>query len=83
MALIKVRGRGRITIPEKFRKALGIETGCMLLLRQVGDQQFIVDVLPTQSLESFPIFDGEVDMAKIREEMGRDIAGRAYSPEVS
>lgn len=78
MALTKVQGRGQVTIPSKFREALGIESGCLLLMRQVDTQRFLVDVLPIQPLDSFPIYDGEIDMEKVREEMGQEIAREVY-----
>ncbi|MDA8345607.1 MAG: AbrB/MazE/SpoVT family DNA-binding domain-containing protein [Thermaerobacter sp.] len=81
MALVKVQGRGQVTIPAKFREALGIEPGYTLLLQQLGERQFVVEVIPTWSLDDFPKVDVEVDMAKIREEMGRAIAERVYPGE--
>lgn len=78
IALVGVGARGQVTLPAKFRKALGIEAGGKLLLQQDGERRFVVEVIPTWALEDFPKIEGEIDMAKIREEMGREIADRAW-----
>lgn len=78
MAIVRVTRGGRMTIPAKLRKAIGIEPGYTLLLRQVGARQFLVDVLPRRSLDSFPIFQGEVDMAEVCEQMGSALAQGAF-----
>lgn len=67
-----------MTIPAKLRKAIGIEPGYALLLRQVGARQFLVDVLPRRSLDSFPIFHGEVDMAEVCEQRGSALDQGAF-----
>lgn len=78
MALVKVQGRGQVTIPAKFREALTIEAGCTLMLQQVGTRKFMVEVIPLRTLADFPKVDVAVDMHQIREEMGQDIADRVY-----
>ena len=81
MAIVKVQGRGQITIPAKFREKLGIESGYALLLRQIGERQFIVNVIPHRTPADFPTVDIDVDMDQIREEIGRTIANEVYPGE--
>ena len=78
MALVKVQGRGQVTIPAKFREALDIETGYTLMLQQTGERRFTVEVIPRRTLADFPTFDVDVDMEHVREQMGQDIADRVY-----
>ena len=78
MALVKVQGRGQVTIPAKFREALDIEAGCTLMLQQTGERRFTVEVIPRRTLADFPTFDVDVDMEHVREQMGQDIADRVY-----
>ncbi len=78
MALVKVQGRGQVTIPTKFREALRIEAGCTLMLQQVAERRFVVEVIPRRLPEDFPTYDVDVDMDKVREAMGRAIAEQAY-----
>lgn len=76
MALVRVGTRGQVTIPAKFRQELGIEPGCKLMLQQVGERRFVVEVIPQRALDDFPKVDVEVDMDEVREEMGQAIADR-------
>lgn len=78
MALVKVQGRGQITLPAKFRQALGIETGYTLMLQQTGERRFTVEVIPRRTLADFPTFDVDVEMEDVRGQIGQDIADRVY-----
>lgn len=82
MALARVGARGQVTIPVRFRKALGIEAGCTLVLQQVGNRKFMVEVIPLRTIDDFPTVDVIVDMHRIREEMGQEIADRVYPGDV-
>ncbi len=81
MALVRVGARGHVTIPAQFRKALGIEPGCKILLQQDGERRFSVEVIPQRSIDDFPVVDVEVDMEQVREEMGQAIAEEVYPGE--
>lgn len=81
MALIKVQGRGQVTIPAQFREALGIKAGYTLLLQQLSERKFIVNVIPQRTSADFPTVDIDIDMEQIREDMGRSISDEVYPVE--
>jgi len=80
MALVKVQARGQVTLPSKFREALGIEPGHVLMLQQAGERRFLVEVIPRKQLVDFPTYDVDVDMRQVREDMGKEIADRVCRP---
>ncbi len=78
VAVVRVQGRGQLTLPAAFRKAVGIKPGDVLLLEERGPGHFEVRVLSRRSLLDFPRVDvAGFDMRSAREEMERALAAEA------
>lgn len=78
VAVVRVQGRGQLTLPASFRKAVGVKPGDVLLLEERGPGHFEVRVLSRRSLLDFPRVDVEgFDMRSAREEMERELAEEA------
>lgn len=78
VTLVRVQGRGQLTLPAAFRKAVGIRPGDVLLLEQLGPGHFEARVLSRRSLLEFPQVDAErFDMRAAREDMERELAREA------
>ena len=71
MAPVRVQGRGQLTLPAAFRKAVGIRPGDVLLLEERGPGRFEARVPSRRSLLEFPRVEAEgFDMRAAREEVG-------------
>ena len=78
VAVVRVQGRGQLTLPAAFRKAVGVKPGDVLLLEERGPGHFEVRVLSRRSLLDFPRVDVKgFDMRSAREEMERELAEEA------
>lgn len=76
VAVVRVQGRGQVTLPAAFRKAVGVRPGDVLLLEERGPGHFEVRVLSRRSLLEFPRLQvDDFDMRSAREEMERELAG--------
>ena len=82
MAVVRVQGRGQLTLPASFRKAVGVRPEDVLLLEERGPGHFEVRVLSRRSLLDFARVDVKgFDMRSAREEMERELAeGAIDSP---
>lgn len=75
VAVVRVQGRGQLTLPAAFRKAVGVKPGDVLLLEERGPGHFEVRVLSRRSLLEFPrVKVDEFDMQAVREEMEQELA---------
>ena len=75
MAIVRVQGRGQLTLPAAFRKSVGVNPGDVLLLEERGPGHFEVRVLSRRSLLEFPRVElREFDMRSLREEMEHEMA---------
>ena len=78
VAVVRVQGRGQLTLPASFRKAVGVKPGDVLLLEEQGPGHFEVRVLSRRSLLDFPRVDAKgFDMRSAREEMECELAEQA------
>lgn len=70
-SIAKVQSRGQVTLPSRERKAIGLEPGDTVIVRQTGDQALELRALPKVTLadliERYPIED-PVDWDVVREE---------------
>lgn len=75
VAVVRVQGRGQLTLPASFRKAVGVRPGDVLLLEERGPGHFEVRVLSRRSLLDFPRIDlDHFDMSSAREQMESELA---------
>ncbi|PZN12809.1 MAG: AbrB family transcriptional regulator [Bacillota bacterium] len=78
VAVVRMQGRGQLTLPAAFRKAVGVRPGDVLLLEERGPGHFEVRVLSRRSLLEFPqVQVDDFDMQSAREEMEQELAGEA------
>jgi AbrB family looped-hinge helix DNA binding protein len=71
MAIAKVLARGQITIPRDIREKVQMDPGDMVRIEPIGLHRFVVEVIPTLSLEEILAryhSDEPVDMARLRAE---------------
>ena len=78
MTMARVQPRGQVTIPQDIRGACGIEPGTYLLFIQTGPDSFQCQKLPyrsvTETIERLMVPGVAPDLAKLREEMGDEMA---------
>ena len=76
-SIAKVQARGQVTLPSQERKAIGLEPGDSVVVRQTGERTLELRVMPRLTLqdliERYPI-DGPVDWDTLREEWQDDAA---------
>lgn len=76
-SIAKVQSRGQVTLPSQERKAIGLQPGDTVVVRQTGDQTLELRALPKITLadliERYPI-EGPVDWDVVREEWEAEAA---------
>jgi AbrB family looped-hinge helix DNA binding protein len=77
MAIAKVLARGQITIPREVRDKVKLEPGDLVRIEPIGEHQFLVEVIPTLTLEEILEkfhSDEPVDWERLRAEGEEDAA---------
>lgn len=76
-SIAKVQSRGQVTLPNRERKAIGLEPGDTVVVRQTGDQTLELKAIPRMTVQEMVErygVDGSVNIEQIRAEAENDMA---------
>jgi AbrB family looped-hinge helix DNA binding protein len=82
MAIAKVLAKGQITIPRGIREKVQMSPGDLVRIESIGEHQFIVEVLPTLTLEEMLArfhSDEPVDLDRLRREGEEEAADQVIA----
>ncbi len=74
---LKVLGKGMVTIPKKWRKELGIESGDVVKAKKVGNR-VVIEAAKTKATAPYRIYSGaEIDEFLKEDKLPQDLARKA------
>ncbi|MGI8644200.1 MAG: AbrB/MazE/SpoVT family DNA-binding domain-containing protein [Thermomicrobiales bacterium] len=76
-SIAKVQSRGQVTLPSQERKAIGLQPGDMVVVRQTGDQTLELKAIPRMTVQEMVErygVDEPIDVERVRAEAEDDMA---------
>lgn len=74
---LKVLGKGMVTIPKKWRKEMGIESGDIVKAKKVG-KKVVIEAAKAKATAPYRVYSAaEIDEFLREDKLPKDLAGKA------